>query len=777
MPTTSKILIRKIVKQLATFLATVFIVALAISFFVAVKTVYLQFGSAGTDYFKTNLLSDITFYGYFTESDAKEVADIPGVEIAEARHRFDGIVENTGTDAIIFGRATNSDWINKPYIEEGSINLYSNQLRINKKYADYYGLKLGDELTLDINNMTNTFTIASLASFPNYLFLSKDNSPVISDVKDLAIIEINDEYFEKRHIPYNIIAVRYDSDVVDTDAIKADIENKLGKRIYVGITKEQTFSYSNYTQTLSEIDAFSYIMPIILLTMAGLLLYVIQRRNVTVDRKQIGIMKAVGLEDGSILFMYIRYSFLVSFLGIALAVGIFELLAPFIFRSLESLFDLPNFHVVRYISLWLISASIILAVAVLSNLLAAISILNMNPAQSIRGEAPKGGKKLLIENFKWWDNLSFNTRYSVKTAFRGKTRYLASLWGMFAAVGITVFAQGFNDTFSYLIDRLYNNFVKYDYDIVLNNTNIDTTPSFITSNTNIITHYDKVSRYQGQVIYTNKSDKVNTVDNLVLIYENGFSSLLIPEDENYNDGIMLSDSIARRLNVKEGDILSLEIYIPDKANEAKNVRVNKLIEQSGMFYIYIEREFAKRVFDIPDTYNTIYLSGDDEKLALVLKDAKDIVSYTAKQTLENSSKEQISTIRILIQILVIIAFLLAVAALYSIGVVTLETRRYEFTLLKVMGYSTREILLASIKETVSQIIIATPLGMLAGYFLLQLIKEGFSSDFFDFLPKVYTVSYFIAFGLLLLAVVFVTFMSAKYIDDIDMVEGLKDRED
>ncbi|MCZ9929479.1 FtsX-like permease family protein [Brachyspira hyodysenteriae] len=75
----------------------------------------------------------------------------------------------------------------------------------------------------------------------------------------------------------------------------------------------------NYEQTLLQIDSFSYICPSILLLMAILLLYIIQRRNVAVERKQIGIMKAIGLTDFSIMFMYIKYSFLVSFFGILLA--------------------------------------------------------------------------------------------------------------------------------------------------------------------------------------------------------------------------------------------------------------------------------------------------------------------------------------------------------------------------------------------------------------------------------------------------------------------------
>ena len=776
MITTNKLLVRKIMKQLPIFFAAVFIVSLSIAFFVAVKTVYIEFDDTGKKYFSQNMLNDTLLFGMFNEDDESAVSKIEGVDFSEKRHRFEASVVDINTDAIVYGRANNSPNINKPYIHEGSEELKANELRINKNYADYHNLKLGDEVSLEINNETNSFKISSLVSYPNYIFLFKDRSTTVSDTKDLAIIEINEEYFNDKYIPYNTLYVKYKDDNIDNDKTEMAIKKELGEKIFLLSTKDQSANYAYYKQTLSQIDTFSYIMPIILLTMAGLLLYVIQRRNVAVERKQIGIMKALGLDNFKILFMYIQYSFIIAFLGIFFAFVITESLLPFIFRSLKSLFDLPNFFHSRYIYLWLISSSLIFIVCSLANLIAASSILKMNPAQSMRGETPKSGNKLFFENTAWWKKRSFNTRYAVKTAFRGKTRYFASLWGMFTAVSITIFAQGFNNSFEYFLDSLYSDFANYDVDALISDTNISDTPNYITENSDIIKHYDKASIYQARISHPYKTGSDYRIDNPALIYENGFSALDIPYNKDYKDGVMLSSSIARRLEIKEGDLILVELYIPGDT-KYKRVEVTKLVDQPGMFFLYIEREYAEEVFEISNTYNFLYLSGNASEIENILYGNNDVLSYSIKSQQEESSRKQIATIRILIQILIIVAFLLGAASLYGIGIVTLATRRYEFTLLKVMGYSTREIILASIKETVSQIIIATPLAILVGYFSLHLIKSSFSSEFFDFIPNVYLGSYFMAVGLLLLAITFVTLMSAKYINAIDMVEGLKERED
>lgn len=771
--TTSKLLLRKIKNQLAIFLSAVFIVALAVVFFVSVKTVYRDFKRSAVSYFDNNFLDDIVFFGMFNKDDATDLYNIKGVARAEVRHRFSAKIY--GNDAIVYGSDNKRIRIDRPYVYDGDDVLKTNEVAINKKYADAHNLKVGNSVNIEINGETNKFKIASLVSFPNYVFLFKDGASTASEAKDFAVLEINDEYF--KYMPYDTLYVRY-QDNVNREKLESEIRDRLGGKVFYFTSRDQSVNYSNYEQTLLQIDSFSYICPAILLLMAILLLYIIQRRNVAVERKQIGIMKAIGLNDFSILFMYIRYSFLVSFFGVVIAFISAKLALPPIFKSLQTLFDIPNFSHSMYIDLWIISSLIILFVCIISNLLAAISILKLNPAQSMKGEVPKGSGRIFFESFKWWNRLSFNTRYSVKNSFRSKTRYLASLWGMFAAISMTIFAQGFNNSFDYFISSLYETFALYDAKATIKETKWDESPDFVTNS--IISHYDKASIYQARV--SRPYDEGNNLYIPALIYNNGFSSLNIPKDSQNEEGIMIPKYVARNLKVKKGDYIGLELYMFGKT-KYRRVRIEDLVDQQGMFFIYMERDYAKEHFNIPDAYNTIFfntyssVSNGSYSIENVLNDNKDVLYYSFKQTELDASKKQIATIYLLVQILILVAFLLGAASLYGVGVITLATRRYEFTLLKVMGYSTKEIMKASLKEILSQAIFAIPFGIAAGYGILYLVRGPFSSKFFDFVPHVYKSSYFLAVALLIVVVTCVSILSAHYISKLDMVEGLKDREE
>ncbi|WP_300365080.1 ABC transporter permease [Brachyspira sp.] len=768
----TKLLFRKINKQLAIFMSAVFIVTLAVLFFVAVKTVYRDFKLSAENYFEENVLDDLVLFGIFNNDDVETLKDIKEVDKVVAKHRFQGKIDDV--DAIVYGTDNSANTINKPFIYEGKSSLETNEIAINKNFADANKLKIGDTVELIFNDKTNSFVIAALVSYPNYVFLFKDGASTASEAKDFAVIEVSEEHFN--YMPYNSIYIKYKENVNKRN-IENLIRTKLKQKIFFFTDREQSVNYVNYEQTLLQIDSFSYICPSILLLMAILLLYIIQRRNVAVERKQIGIMKAIGLTDFSIMFMYIKYSFLVSFFGILLAFIISKLLLPPIFKALGNIFDMPNFTYNIYIDLWIISAFIILFVCIFSNLLAAVSILKLNPAQSMRGEPPKSSGKILIEKLKIWNKFSFNTRYAIKNASRSKTRYLASLWGMFAAISMTIFAQGFNNSFDYFLYNLYEKFALYDVTVTINPTKWENNSDILTNNN--IKYYDKVAIYQSR-LYPAFRDNAESLYIPTLIYKDSFSSIDIPNNDEKEDTVMIPKYLAEKLNVKENDYIGIELYTLGNSI-SRRVKVSKFVDQQGMFYIYMDKDFAKKTFDIKDVYNNIFITTKDDitkdNMKNILDDSKEVSYYSFRNDEYEAYKNQIATIYLLVQILIFIAFLLGATSLYGVGVITLATRRYEFTLLKVMGYTTKEIMIASLKETITQAIIAIPLGIAAGYGILYLVKKPFSSKLFSFVPHVYESSYILAMILLVTIISFVSIMSTHYINKLDMVEGLKDREE
>jgi ABC-type antimicrobial peptide transport system permease subunit len=95
----------------------------------------------------------------------------------------------------------------------------------------------------------------------------------------------------------------------------------------------------------------------------------------------------------------------------------------------------------------------------------------------------------------------------------------------------------------------------------------------------------------------------------------------------------------------------------------------------------------------------------------------------------------------------------------------------------VMGYPLRSIMLSHTKETIFQLLLGIPIGFLAGWGILNLVKRAFSGDNFVISAMIYPGSYLIAGIMVVAMAVLMAFVSARHINRLDIVEGLKARDE
>lgn len=94
-----------------------------------------------------------------------------------------------------------------------------------------------------------------------------------------------------------------------------------------------------------------------------------------------------------------------------------------------------------------------------------------------------------------------------------------------------------------------------------------------------------------------------------------------------------------------------------------------------------------------------------------------------------------------------------------------------------MGYNTKDILIAYVKETIIQFILAIPLGIAGAYLILHSIKEEFTNDAFMLLPYIAPRSFLYAMIIMILVIVYTTLLAKRHINKLNIVEGLKLREE
>lgn len=123
------------------------------------------------------------------------------------------------------------------------------------------------------------------------------------------------------------------------------------------------------------------------------------------------------------------------------------------------------------------------------------------------------------------------------------------------------------------------------------------------------------------------------------------------------------------------------------------------------------------------------------------------------------------------------AAVLGLAVLYSMGLMNLSAREYEYMFMGVMGYPLKSIILSQLKGTLLQLLLAIPAGFLLGYGILNVVEPAFSGDNFVLSAAIFSRSYLVAGIMVAVMAGFMTLVSARHIDGLDVVEGLKVRDE
>lgn len=771
--TSNKILFRRIKSQLGSFLATVVIIMVAVGFYVVLKTITQNYKASSEKYYANNSLSDYTFYGQFSQADIQRVESVAEFKGVEARNVLDG--KNKDSTIRVISLPSKNPKINIPHIYSGFMPNNNGECLLLKKYADANGLKVGDKVDFDLSGKKYSLKISGLAASPEYVYLAKNAMTPMADPREFGVIFVNQGFFNNSGTnTYNEMLIDFKDDQ-ETNVLIDKTKTVLGRdNINNEIKRKDLLSYSFYEDDLNQLSTFSYIFPIVFFFIAGVVIMVIQKRNVLYDRRQIGIMKALGLRDNEIIWLYTKYALLVSIAGVVLGIILSITVGPIILGLFKSMFEVPVFSYQNIFGYWALPGLISLLVCILASYLAIKGITVITPSEAMHAEIPRNGKDIFLQKTSLWNKLSFNSRYSIKAAVRNYGRFWAVIMGMVATITLAVFSFGFMDTFNEIIAGYYGKVAKYDLAIHVDKTPLDFDLSFLKNS--------QINKYEKSLLLPVKIESGNVSKDITLNLSDDIFSMYDVKDiegksVNLENGIAIPRQFARLLNLEIGD--PVHVYTSDKKIDTK-VFVSDITNQTTGFYALSSFNFAKKNLNL-DTlyYNTIFArtNGDIEKIKTNLENTVRVLSVTSKSDDEKTLTKMLEVFKTYIYILIFFAIVLGVAVLYSISTINLASRNYEFVILKVMGYSTREIIFAYIKELFLQIIISIPFGFILGNFVLFAVNGAFSTDSFEMVNNIYPISYLYSVILLTLIVGIILINAKKQVDRLDLVEGLKSREE
>ena len=736
MKTGLKLIARKMRSNISQLVGLVFLLVVGVSFFITLFTIALRYDDTSERYYSDYAYADVTFYGTFDDESVRLLSSLDGVRSAAGRtvrdfRAFEQIVRVISL----------TDGINIPYLYEGRCPEDKTECILLKRNADALNLSIGDDITAG----DQTLKITGLAASVEYIYLVQNERIRMAQPEKLGVVYVTEEFFTD---PWcEIVAMVDDGFSVDNaqSQIAADM----------AVLKKDQINHALCRSDIKEIRTFSYIFPSIFAVLIAVVIYVMLSRTIQKDRKQIGTLKALGASDRKIIGIYLSQFCFSACIGALLGCVLAVFVTGTIIDIFSSLFVVPTLSFVVYPELWLSAVFISIALCAVSGLIATARILPLLPAHAMRPRPPKGGRRTLLERVGFvWKRLSFNTRYSLKNSLRNKARFFAVVLGMCGSCSLLAFSQGFNDSIQNTQDKYFSSFAKYDVIITFDMLPLDMAhPAAEKTDEN----------YKAFLLPV----KIRGENHTLAVVENGFDMVDIPSGA-LQDGLIIPEHYANQWRVGVGDTLAIDGHA---------AVISAVAAQYIGLTFYTSFDYIRTVTDeIPLVYNTIYARNTD-MAALTANLYENDIDFTTVDDDKATFDSLMDSFSVLVWFMIASSIMLGFIVLYSIGLINLSSREYEYMFMGVMGYPHKSILFAHIKETVLQLVLSISLGLMLGRLILESVKGEFSSATFVLSSAIHPQSYLVSALSVIGITALMTVVTSRYVGRLDIVEGLKEQDE
>lgn len=544
-------------------------------------------------------------------------------------------------------------------------------------------------------------------------------------------------------------------------------------------------TYVEYEQDAERIEAIGNVFPAIFFLVAALICLTTMTRMVEENRTQIGMLKAMGYGKAAIAGKYLAYAFLASFIGCL--IGIFagqKTLPVVIIGAYKILYNnLPVIRSPMYPGYSISSSLLAIGITVIAAGASCWNELRAVPAQLMRPEAPKQGKRIFLEHLPFiWKRMSFSKKATARNLFRYKKRFFMTILGIGGCMGLLMVGFGLKDSIMAIGQKQFGEIRTYSSTLNLDG---EITEEERNALLEFVSEDSDVEEYM---------EAMETSVDIGFGDEERSSYLVVASDpqqlkkfvklkdrksqEEYeldNEGVVVTEKLAKLLDISEGDT----IYLKDGETKRLEVKVSHIAENYYFHYVYMTSEVYRELYGEKPEYTEVFTvnrSKDEEfeeEFQKKYMEVDGILNVTMLSTMEGRIADMIRSMDTIIYVIVIAAGMLAFVVLYNLNNINISERRRELATLKVLGFYEREVSQYVFRENIVLTLIGALVGVGFGLLLHRFVILTAEIDLMMFGREIKFMSYFYSICLTFLFSLLVNLFMHFKLRKLDMVESMK----
>ncbi|AET69978.1 ABC-type transport system, involved in lipoprotein release, permease component [Desulfosporosinus orientis DSM 765] len=738
---------RDIKENIGVYLACVIVIALGLLIYTSMSIAVESMDKAQQDFYsETNFADGFISVNGYPETMVRSLTGIPGIDEALGRIVKEVRLIDQKKDSNRYLKLvtlSNSDApkINQISLLEGQLPQDNKpEIVVDPKFLAANHLSIGNSVDVSLDGNEVSFTITGTAQSPEFIYIMRNAQDLYPSPEEFGIA----------YVPLNTLKALVKekgqvNDIVITlkpgasfDSIKESLQAELkpyGVRSIIP-RKDQT-SNTILTNEIKQIRNMTKTLPVVFLGVAAIILYTMLRRLIEQQRVIIGTLKAFGFTDREIVFHYLTYPILIGTTG-GLLGGLLGIALSFplttMYREFFALPGLQSHFSLKYLFL---SLAMALIFSVLSGIKGSMDILRLEPAQAMRPPAPGTAHKTLLEKVTWfWQILSSQAQMGIRDVFRTPVRSLFNVIGISVVFSLMTVSWSMQNMTDLLTVVQLEKVQTYDVKLQL------AQPSSAQAVKFSVAHESGVSKVEPllEVPATLKSGWLKKEVSLMGLSQD--STLYNILDKNNHrvevpdHGVLLSEHLAKSLNVKVGDVIYAESPFRREtlSHKGENLVVQGIVPQYVGLNAFMKDTELQRFLRQGDISTSMLIKMDPAEVASMKQKYQNASNVSSIESVKDTGakiKKMMDSFGFTVWVLAILGGICGFALIYNASIISLSERKRELASLRVLGMTPREVLRVITSEQWTIFVLGIILGIPLAYGLSISMAQSMSTDMYS----------------------------------------------
>lgn len=715
-----------------------------------------------------------------------DVAALPGVQTVEGRVVESAILDIEGFEEPVVGQlvslpGTTSPRLNLLTLRSGQLPAThaDDEVVISEPFARAHSLYVGDKIRAVLNGAWRELRIVGTALSPEFVYAIGPGA-----------LMPDDRRFGVLWLPELALQAAFDLEGAFNDVSVCLLRGARTQDVIEGMDRildryggigayERADQLSNWflMNEIKQLRTLSRILPTVFLAVAAFLTNMVLARLISLERSEIGLLKAFGYTRRQIAWHYAKFVLAIGAFGIALGWIAGYWLGWYETKLYGEFYHFPFLLYRPAPTAFVIAAMIGFGAALLGAMRTVQAAASLPPAEAMRPPAPPMFRQLGIARSAFAPRLEQLTRIIIRQVWRWPMRTLTTCGGIAMAVAVLITSFQWLDAIDHMVDVYFRQAQSQDVTMIFAEPRSIKVVHSAARLPGVRT-VEPMRVVPAKLRFGRREQRESLQalpmhQRLYRVYDADGTALTLP-----SEGMMISSMLAEMLGVSRGDRITVEIL--EGRREVLQIPVAGIFETYIGSPAYIEERALARLLRESQTVSAVHLRVDSLQLPSLLAELKMLPRLSAislrAANIQMFDETMARTLMIFVSFFIVFSCALAVGVTYNAARIALSERGREFATLRVLGFTRSEISYLLLGEIALLTAIALPLGCYAGRMLARLIVAGFKTELYRVPFVLDGSSYGWAMIITLLATALSAVLVRRRLDRLDLIAVLKTRE-